>query len=83
MNAQFHMLYLDNRQHSFVIVWISLDFKALCRISVDYRVDSSPCPCGWVVSIIYCQVDHHTRHALMHMSLELLGNRQTRRISVS
>lgn len=83
MNAQFHMLYLDNGEHSLVVVWVSLDLKALCGISIDYRVDCSPCSCGWVVSIIYCQVDHHARHALVHVGLKLSGGKQTRQITVS
>ncbi len=74
--GQFHILYLDNRQHSLIIVWVGLDLKALCGISVDYRVGSSPRPRVWVVSVVYCQVDHHTRRALMHLCLKLLEERE-------
>lgn len=75
--GQFHILYLDNRQHSFVIVGVGLDLKALCGISVNYRVGSSPRPRVWVISVVYCQVDYHTRRALVHICLKLLEERET------
>lgn len=74
---QFHILYLDNRQHSLVIVWIGLDLKALCGIPVNYRVGSSPRPCVWVIPVIYSQVDHHTCRAFVHVRLKLLGGTET------
>lgn len=64
--------YLDDWQHSFIIVWISLDLEALFRISTDYRVNGSPCPRGWIVSVVYCQVYHYARRTLVYVGLKLL-----------
>lgn len=75
MHKAWQILYLDDREHSFVIVWVGLNLKALCGISVNYRIESSPCSCGWVISVDHGQVDHHTRRALIYIRLKL--RRQT------
>jgi len=65
-------LYLGNRQHSLIIVWVGLDFEAQCGITVNYRVHRSPRPGVWVVPVVHGQVDHHSRRALVHVRLKLL-----------
>lgn len=76
-NVSYRVLYLDNRQHSLIVVWVGLNLKALRRVSTDYRVHGSPRCCGRIVSVIYRQVDHNARWALIHMSFKLLGETET------
>lgn len=70
--------YLDNRQHSLVVVWIGLDLEALRRISVDDGVDGSPRLGGRVVSVVHRQVDHVACRTFIHRCLELLAKKNRR-----
>lgn len=73
-----HIIYLDNGEHSLVIIRVGVDLKALSGISFNYRVDSSSSSRGRVVPVVDCEVDHHACRALVDKCFKL--RRQTERL---
>lgn len=71
-----HIIYLDNREHSLVIIRVGVDFKALSGISFNYRVDSSSSSRGRVVPVVDCEVDHHTCRPLVDKRFKLRRQRE-------
>lgn len=70
-----HIIYLDNGEHSLVIIGVGVDLKALSGISFNYRVDSSSSSRGRVVPVVDCEVDHHTCRPLIDKRFKLRRQR--------